>query len=962
VVTAHKARFASFSVIGAAVFVMGLVMQMVLVRYVHLSPIPAFVIQGVVSVQISFLANRNWTWRDQDVSFFLAWYRFNVQKIATSIANALVYAGMVKVGVDYIAANVATTAVFTVVNYVGGHYWSFAPGGVLTDEALPSEITVKPRTRWPSVSVIVPCKDNAETIRETVQSLLGQHYPALEEVILVGSTGDTTWQALTDVRDPRLVILEQERVPGLRDPAIKRDKGLRKATGEILALADSDIVMESQWLLRGVTALIEQGAGVVAGGMRSIHDTFWGRFVDSNRLGAKTPRLPAPYLVTAQNFGRRNRKPPVTANAIFTREVYDAHPLDTSWMYGYEDYEWFWRIVKGGVRIMFTDQLTGRHHHRRSFRRLVHEYKRAAGGCAKFIKRHPDSPLARKRLMQVIALPISGLLALAAAVAAVMTGHALAVAVAITAGTAVLTAREVAHSRTAESVVYPVAGAVLGLVFTASLARGMLTPSTRAQGKRARAKASLNYRPALLFLAALAAGGALRFWQLATKPGWQYDEAVYSRVTINLLRHGTLNGHITVNTQWQPYLYQPPFYFLALSRWFAAIGVSIYHARILGVLCALTTLVLLFRLMWRIHGPHAALFTLLPVIFDGWLLYIQRASYIENPLLTLVTAGFLLYQRAMQKPTWQRFALAGGVIGFAAVFKHTGIYGILAIGLCWLIRRQQRQNHLVLLGTAATVLLVYAVVMIHFFDVPGHNWYTQQTAVQFERVLGLRHSGGTLTSPVKALHLLLAQYRVFAASLAVAVAAFAMAIWRVLRCCRMRSWQPLTRNAVLFSWMTAGVVVFGVSSLRFPQYFALILVPAYCFFWSEVWHYDWRQGIKYAAMVTAVMAGLASWWLRIPSQEDNAFADAQRYAATHIPPGAIVVTEETMGDLIQQPWCKVEYTPPCQHSASYAITWKTYLQSSWQLGGPEFAQMMHGATPIASFTGFSGTATVWRLK
>ena len=190
----------------------------------------------------------------------------------------------------------ADTAVFTVVNYATSHLWVFTPKAT-TAEASPAFVTHldgEPQPWWPTVSVVVPCKDSSATIRATVEALLGQEYPRLEEVILVGSTGDTTWTVLADVTDPRLVLLEQEPVPGLRDPAVKRDKGVRKASGEVIALADSDIVMDPDWLRRGVGTLIAQGGGVVAGGMRSIHDTFWGRFVDKNRLGAKTPRLTAP--------------------------------------------------------------------------------------------------------------------------------------------------------------------------------------------------------------------------------------------------------------------------------------------------------------------------------------------------------------------------------------------------------------------------------------------------------------------------------------------------------------------------------------------------------------------------------------------------------------------------------------------------------------------------------------------
>ena len=82
----------------------------------------------------------------------------------------------------------------------------------------------------------------------------------------------------------------------------------------------------------------------------------------------------------------------------------------------------------------------------------------------------------------------------------------------------------------------------------------------------------------------------------------------------------------------------------------------------------------LFRLLWKIHGPAVALFAIIPVIFDGWLMYIERVSYMENALMLLVVAGFLLYQRALERPSWQRFAIAGVAIGFAGSFKQTGVY------------------------------------------------------------------------------------------------------------------------------------------------------------------------------------------------------------------------------------------------------------------------------------------------
>src|SRR5215469_11463804 len=71
----------------------------------------------------------------------------------------------------------------------------------------------------------------------------------------------------------------------------------------------------------------------------------------------------------------------------------------------------------------------------------------------------------------------------------------------------------------------------------------------------------------ILFALVLAAGTALRLWKLGASPAWQWDEAVYWRVAVNV-QHGTLSEHPLLGVAWQPFLYQPPFYALLLAGWF----------------------------------------------------------------------------------------------------------------------------------------------------------------------------------------------------------------------------------------------------------------------------------------------------------------------------------------------------------------------------------------------------------
>jgi putative flippase GtrA len=468
-------RFSLFSMIGGGVFVAGLALQILLVRYAHIGADPSYAAQAVFSIELSYLLNRYLTWRDRSVGWWAAAWKFNAQKLIMTVINLVAYALLVRFGMEYVVANVLLTAIFTPVNYVAGDLLVFARGA----RRGPLGAAVEPRLPevLPTVSVVIPCKNSERTIRATVESFLAQDYPALAEVILVGDVGDPTWMPLDDVNDPRMVLIEQEKTPGRRDPNVKRDKGIRKSSGDVIALADSDIVVDPGWVGRAVALLNGQGGGLVAGGMRSINDTFWGRFVDNNVLAAKTPRVARPYQVTAENFGARGYKPPITANAVFTRSLYDECSLDTAWSYGYEDYEWFWRLAKDKHKILFSSELTAAHHHRRSFRHLVREYRQSAHGCAQFIRAHPDSPLARKRTMQAFGLPIGALGALALGALAVADGYGALVFGVLALATVLVAGREVSRTRSLEGLTYPPAALALGGIYAASIAGNLIRPS-----------------------------------------------------------------------------------------------------------------------------------------------------------------------------------------------------------------------------------------------------------------------------------------------------------------------------------------------------------------------------------------------------------------------------------------------------------------------------------------------------
>ena len=251
----------------------------------------------------------------------------------------------------------------------------------------------------------------------------------------------------------------------------------------------------------------------------------------------------------------------------------------------------------------------------------------------------------------------------------------------------------------------------------------------------------------------------MRFWNLGAT-GWQYDEIVYHLVATNLLQHGQLTEKTLYGQPYQEFLYQPPWYLHLLAGWFWLTRPTIYSARILGVIFATGTLAMLWLLVRRMAGSRTATYAMVPLVFDGWLMYVQRVSYIENLILMVIVAGWLLYQVGLDTGETRWFAAAGAAFGAAACLKYTGVYVIIALALCWLIVRRDHARHGIALGAAFAVLGLDQLYLIWRYG----GAYKAQTLVQIRRVLGLQKSGGTLTSPTALLHLLFAQYDISASA------------------------------------------------------------------------------------------------------------------------------------------------------------------------------------------------------
>ncbi len=698
-------RFLIFSAIGGAVFLMGLGLQAVLTGRWHIPAVVSYIVQAVVSVETSFLLNRWLTWRDRSTPFWPAFARFNAQKTVTIALNLVLYAGLLRLGVNYLVANVVLTAVFTVVNYVAGDRLVFVPARTrLAQPAappLPDPVSAYPK---PRISVVIPCRNNERTIGPAVQSLLHQDYPGLDEIMLVGSPKDHTWDGLAGIDDPRLTTWEIETPPGVRDANFKRNAAIRNTSCDLISLVDSDIVLPPDWMTRAVAALEDSGADCVTGGMRSVHDSFWGRYTDSTFIGAKTPRIAQSYNVTSADFGARGRKPPITANVLFTRELYNSCPIDPFWSHGsYEDYEWFWRVAKAGYAIRVCRELFGWHHHRRGLRALASEYRRSSRGCAYFIRAHRDSPLAKRRLRQAIGLPLAAMVGLAGAAVAVGYGYGGILAGLVLGWAALLFVHQVARSRSLESVAYPVVGLTLGVVFTTGLVSNLIRsvgPAAKRSTAAAAPSRSWRSQPAprprprllhpLLAICAVQAALSLTFVWSNTAYVDEANNLWVGRLEIAHWMHGASWPSVSAYRilSGSPVIY-PPLGALAAS----AGGVA--GARILSLSFMLVATGVLYLAASRLIGRTGALFAAALWAFSEPAMRLTFATYQPFSVLLTSLSAWLIVQAGYRRRRGEFVAAAALALALANVTAYSGtVIDPLVIAfavLVWLSRMQRSQ-------------------------------------------------------------------------------------------------------------------------------------------------------------------------------------------------------------------------------------------------------------------------------
>jgi glycosyltransferase involved in cell wall biosynthesis len=199
--------------------------------------------------------------------------------------------------------------------------------------------------REPLVSVVTPCYNAAPFVAETIESVLAQTHPSVEQIVVDDASTDGSWEVIE-----RYVALHPGRVRGVRLEANRggshaRNRGAELARGEMVMFLDADDVIAPDTLAALANAVRHRADGIAVCG--------WSRLarVDGAWVASPaeiTPPDPAADPLREWLEGRWV----ATCSVLWRREVYERTGGWDEALTGNDDGDVMMRALADGARLV----------------------------------------------------------------------------------------------------------------------------------------------------------------------------------------------------------------------------------------------------------------------------------------------------------------------------------------------------------------------------------------------------------------------------------------------------------------------------------------------------------------------------------------------------------------------------------------------------------------------------------
>ncbi len=260
------------------------------------------------------------------------------------------------------------------------------------------------RNSCPGVSVIIPSRNDAMNITNSLDSIFAQDYTGSMEVIVADGSDTSATATMVHRHYPSVrVVPNPEKLTGFGANA-----ALRAASGEVIVRCDSHTRFPPEYVRRAVATLMRTGAANVGGRQQPVGTTFFERAVAlamTTPLGAGNARY---------RLGGTEGAVDTVFLGTFQRKALEAVGGYDGALVRNQDYELNWRLRQHGETVWFDPQLVAYYRPRGTLRKLARQYFDYGRWKRVVLRQHPTSVRARHLAapLLVSGLAAAGLLGL----------------------------------------------------------------------------------------------------------------------------------------------------------------------------------------------------------------------------------------------------------------------------------------------------------------------------------------------------------------------------------------------------------------------------------------------------------------------------------------------------------------------------------------------------------------------
>lgn len=262
---------------------------------------------------------------------------------------------------------------------------------------------------WPFVSIIMPVRNEATFISQSLGSVLSQDYPddRMEVVLADGMSTDATRAMALDLQT------EHNRLYIVNNPGMIVSTGLneaiRRARGEIIVRIDGHTIIAQDYVRTCVEALYRTSADNVGGKMTAVGTT---------RIGqAVALATSSPFGVGGARFHYSDREEWVDTvyMGAWRKDVFDQIGFFDEELIRDQDDEFNYRLREKGGRILLSPRIKSRYTVRGTLQSLWRQYYQYGYWKVRVFQKHPHQMRPRQFVPSalVVALVASALLAMA---------------------------------------------------------------------------------------------------------------------------------------------------------------------------------------------------------------------------------------------------------------------------------------------------------------------------------------------------------------------------------------------------------------------------------------------------------------------------------------------------------------------------------------------------------------------